>query len=214
MALNRVDRQHRAEPDPRQHERRRPGLCHQPERHHLRRRQPDQCRLADRLDRRHHRRASSSTTASTRRRAAAPMCRASPAPAARSSSRPGAQITTNAPASVTSGGGFVLLMGTRGRQCRLDHHAERPDRCWRRATTSSCGRASAPTPTRPRPRAATRSRPVIHAGQQPQAAAVRQQHRADLLAAGRHHAGRPAPSCRTASCSRPPRSTSAAPSIC
>ena len=48
-------RRHRAEPDPRQYQRTGPGLCHQPERHHLRRRQPDQCRLADRLDRRHYR---------------------------------------------------------------------------------------------------------------------------------------------------------------
>ncbi len=54
-ALNRVVGNTRTEPDPRPHHRARPGAGHQPERHHLRRRQPDQCRLADRLQRRHHR---------------------------------------------------------------------------------------------------------------------------------------------------------------
>jgi filamentous hemagglutinin family protein len=46
----------------------------------------------------------------------------------------GARITTTAPKSVVEAGGFVMLLGSKVRECRVDPHRSRPGRCLRRVT--------------------------------------------------------------------------------
>ncbi len=75
----------------------------------------------------------------------------------------GALITTNTPASVTSGGGFVLLMGTEVDNAgSITTPKGRPSLL--RAMPLSCAKATAPTPINTPPPAATEIAPLFAAG--------------------------------------------------
>ncbi len=113
-------------------------------------------------------------------------------------------------ASVTSGGGFVLLMGTEVDNAGSITTAKGQtmlaagDDFILRAGYGTDGNQYSTT-------RGNEVAPVLCSGSSSGAV---DQHRAGAGAAGRHHAGGPYRSSRTASSSRPPRSISAAPSTC
>ncbi len=102
----------------------------------------------------------------------------------------GALITTRAPASVTSGGGFVALLGTRREQCRHHHAPRRQAAAGGRRRLRPASRGYGTTFNQA---STTRGSEVRVAVRHRQRERRCQQLRADLCAAGRHHAGRQKP---------------------